>query len=65
VSEGRVVGLGPVGIGGLVALVLGFLRRSFLLSLLGGAALAADLTMPELGGYAARSSHPPGDGETG
>ncbi|HEY7380271.1 MAG TPA: hypothetical protein VH572_03605 [Gaiella sp.] len=64
-SEGRVIGLGPVGVAGLVALVLGFLRRSFLLSLLGGAALAADLTMPELGGHAARSSHAPSDGETG
>jgi hypothetical protein len=56
VSDERAFGLGPVGLVGVAALLLGFLRRSFLLALVGGAALAADVLMPELGGYAARTS---------
>jgi hypothetical protein len=44
---------GPVGLAGWALLLLGILKRSRLLSLLGLAAVAADVTIPELGGFKA------------
>ena len=46
-------GLGPVGIGGCVFLLLGILKRSRMLSLLGIAGVVADVTVAELGGFKA------------
>jgi hypothetical protein len=47
------IAFGPVGVTGLVLLAAGAVRRSLPLALLGGAALWADATRPELGGFAA------------
>jgi len=44
---------GPVGLGGWALLLLGILTRSRLLSLLGLGAVAADVTVAELGGFKA------------
>ena len=44
---------GPVGLGGWALLVLGILTRRRLLSLLGLAGVAADVTIAELGGFKA------------
>jgi hypothetical protein len=55
VAEGSelTIAFGPVGVAGLVLLAAGAVRRSLPLALLGGAALWADATRPELGGFAA------------
>jgi hypothetical protein len=44
---------GPVGLAGWALLLLGILRRSRFMSLLGLAAVAADVTVAELGGFKA------------
>ena len=44
---------GPVGLAGWALLLLGTLKRSRLVSLLGLAAVAADVTVAELGGFKA------------
>jgi hypothetical protein len=53
---------GPVGLAGWALLLLGILLRRRLVSLLGLAAVAADVTIPELGGFKAmnelRATHP-------
>jgi hypothetical protein len=46
-----ILGFGPIGLLGWALLLLGILKRSRLLSLLGLAGVAADVTMPELGGF--------------
>lgn len=48
-----IVGLGPVGVAGSALLLLGILSRRRMLALLGLGAVVADVTMPELGGFAA------------
>lgn len=50
------IALGPVGAAGAAALVVGVLRRSWPLALLGGAAVWADVTRAELGGWAAANA---------
>ncbi len=47
------VALGPVGAAGLVLLLLGLLRRSSGLRAAGAIAVAADVTLPQLRGFAA------------
>lgn len=51
--EETTIAFGPVGLGGIVLLVLGILVRSRLLALLGLGGVVADVTMPELGGFGA------------
>lgn len=62
----RIVGFGPVGVAGSALLLLGILSRRRLLALLGLGAVVADVTMPELGGFAAlnepRDEAPGGEG---
>jgi hypothetical protein len=47
------IAFGPVGLAGWGLLLLGILKRSRVLSLLGLAAVAADVTVAELGGFKA------------
>jgi hypothetical protein len=47
------LGLGPVGLFGCALLVLGILRRSRIVSLLGLAGVVADVTVAGLGGFKA------------
>jgi hypothetical protein len=47
------IALGPVGAAGLVLLLLGLLRRSSGLTAAGAIAVAADVTTPQLRGFAA------------
>jgi len=47
------VALGPVGLAGVAALLLGILVRSRLLALLGLGGVVADVTVAELGGFKA------------
>ena len=49
------IAFGPVGAVGLVLLLLGVVRRSTGLAATGSLALAADATLPQLGGFAALS----------
>jgi hypothetical protein len=51
--------LGPVGLGGLVFLLLGILTRRRFLSLLGLAGVVADVTVAELGGFKAMNEARP------
>ena len=53
------VAFGPVGLAGWGLLLLGILRRSRFLSLLGLAAVAADVTVAELGGFKAMNETRP------
>ena len=53
------IAFGPVGLGGIVLLALGILFRRRLLALLGLAGVVADVTRPELGGFAAMNEPPP------
>ena len=46
---------GPVGLAGWALLVLGILKRSRLVALLGLGAVAADVTVAELGGFKAKN----------
>jgi hypothetical protein len=55
------IAFGPVGLAGWAALVLGILARRRLLALLGLAAVVADATVAELGGFKAMNeARPPG-----
>ena len=47
------VALGPVGLAGVVAQLLGFLTRSRILAVLGLGGIVADVTVAELGGFKA------------
>ena len=47
------VALGPVGLAGVVALLLGILTRSRILAVLGLGGIVADVTVAELGGFKA------------
>ncbi len=47
------VALGPVGVAGVAALLLGVLMRSRLLAVLGLGGIVADITVAELGGFKA------------
>lgn len=49
----RIVGFGPAGVAGIAVLLLGILGRRRIVALLGLAAVVADMTKPELGGFAA------------
>jgi hypothetical protein len=51
--EETTIAFGPVGLGGFALLVFGILLRRRLLALLGLAAVVADMTGPELGGFKA------------
>jgi hypothetical protein len=60
VEEERVrVAFGPVGLAGWAFLLLGILKRSRLLSLLGLGAVVADVTVAELGGFKAMNETRP------
>ena len=54
---------GPVGLVGWALLVLGFLFRRRLVSLLGLGAVVADVTVAELGGFKAMNEAPSGVGD--
>jgi hypothetical protein len=59
-GERRVeLAFGPVGLAGWALLGLGILKRSRLLSLLGLAAVGADVTIAELGGFKAMNETRP------
>jgi hypothetical protein len=47
------IAFGPVGLAGLGLLLLGILKRSRVLALLGLGAVVADVTVAELGGFKA------------
>lgn len=47
------IALGPVGLAGVVGLLLGILTRSRLLAVLGLGGIVADVTVAELGGFKA------------
>lgn len=51
----RTVALGPVGLAGCALLLLGILKRSRFVALLGLAGVVADVTVAELGGFKAMS----------
>jgi hypothetical protein len=58
--ESRVnLAFGPVGLAGWAMLGLGILKRSRFLSLLGLGAVAADVTIAELGGFKAMNETRP------
>jgi hypothetical protein len=61
VDEQREVTLafGPVGLAGWALLLLGILKRSRIVALLGLGAVAADVTVAELGGFKAMNEAPP------
>jgi hypothetical protein len=52
-ENGLQIAFGPVGGAGLVLLLLGLLRRSSGLAAAGALAVAADVTLPQLRGFAA------------
>jgi hypothetical protein len=49
------IAFGPVGLAGWALLLLGILKRSRFLALLGLGAVAADVTVAELGGFKAKN----------
>jgi hypothetical protein len=53
VDDQRTIAFGPVGLAGCGLLLLGILKRSRFLSLLGLAGVVADVTVAELGGFKA------------
>jgi len=53
------IAFGPVGLAGCALLLLGILRRSRLISLLGLAGVVDDVTVAELGGFKAMNETPP------
>lgn len=61
-EEGRqtAIAFGPVGLAGWVVLLIGVLKRSRLLALLGLAGVVADVTVAELGGFKAMNESRPG-----
>ena len=54
------IAFGPVGLAGLALLLLGILRRSRVVALLGLGAVVADVTVAELGGFKALNEARPG-----
>ena len=57
------IAFGPVGVTGLVLILLGLVRRSTGLAAAGSLALAADATLPQLRGFAALSGRIEAGGE--
>lgn len=55
----RTVAFGPVGLAGCSLLLLGILKRSRFIALLGLAGVVADVTVAELGGYKAMNETRP------
>ena len=55
------IAFGPVGVAGWGLLVLGILVRRRVLALLGLAAVVADVTIAELGGFKAMNEQTPSD----
>lgn len=55
------IAFGPVGLAGWAVLVLGILARRRIVSLLGLAAVVADATVAELGGFKAMNEPRPAD----
>jgi predicted lipid-binding transport protein (Tim44 family) len=53
------MGFGPVGLVGWALLLLGILKRSRFVALLGLAGVVADVTVAELGGFKAMNEAPP------
>jgi hypothetical protein len=53
------VAFGPVGLAGCAILLLGILKRSRLVSLVGLGAVVADVTIAELGGFKAMNETRP------
>jgi hypothetical protein len=60
-KRGPTLAFGPVGLAGWVLLLLGILKRSRVVSLLGLAGVAADVTIAELGGFKAMNETRPSD----
>ncbi len=54
------IAFGPVGLAGLALLVLGILKGSRLVALLGLSGVVADVTVAELGGFKAMNDTRPG-----
>lgn len=53
------IAFGPVGLAGLGVLLLGILKRSRLIALLGLSGVVADVTVAELGGFKAMNETRP------
>ncbi|CAN5634069.1 hypothetical protein BH20ACT14_BH20ACT14_05160 [soil metagenome] len=53
------IAFGPVGLAGLGVLLLGVLKRSRLIALLGMSGVVADVTVAELGGFKAMNETRP------
>jgi hypothetical protein len=53
------IAFGPVGLAGWALLLLGILKRSRFIALLGLGAVAADVTVAELGGFKAMNETRP------
>ena len=58
-EQGVALSFGPVGLAGWALLAFGILKRSRILSLLGLGAVAADVTIAELGGFKAMNETRP------
>jgi predicted lipid-binding transport protein (Tim44 family) len=59
VGHETTLSFGPVGLAGWALLLLGILKRSRIVALLGLAAVAADVTVAELGGFKAMNETRP------
>ena len=57
-SRDLTIAFGPVGLTGLALLVLGILKGSRLIALLGLSGVVADVTVAELGGFKAMNETP-------
>jgi len=57
-SRDLTIAFGPVGLVGLALLVLGILKGSRLVALLGLSGVVADVTVAELGGFKAMNERP-------
>ena len=55
------IAFGPVGLAGCAFLLLGILKRSRLIALLGLAGVVADVTVAELGGFKAMNESRPAE----
>jgi len=58
-NQDLTIAFGPVGLAGLGILLLGILKRSRLIALLGLSGLVADVTVAELGGFKAMNETRP------
>ncbi|MBA3333041.1 MAG: hypothetical protein H0U30_03540 [Actinobacteria bacterium] len=58
-SSDLTIAFGPVGVAGLALLVLGILKGSRLIALLGLSGVVADVTVAELGGFKAMNETRP------